>query len=650
MKKILFSLLFLLLIWHCNAQVTTPAIKANFGVEADLAANFYTSGNTAAVDDWFNISTVGSGKGVIDTTGAAAIIANYQLSPATRKQAFSRLMAFAPYSIVNNRLLLDAVYHRDFHGSDSTVFGAGSNKNGMSPASWAGPGPASIPDKNDILDAMVHVRRAGPNVTDSLWMYAALSLENTTGNRFYDFELYQTDITFNLLTRTFSGYGPSAGHTQWVFDAAGNIVTPGDIIFTAEFSSSSLTLLEARIWVDRTTVTAHPNPVAFSWGGAIDGSGSQFGYASIKPKTAGAFYTGLQNSESAVWAGPFRLVRDNDAVVTNYIVGQFMEMSINLSKLGIEPANFANSPCGSPFRRVLIKTRSSTSFTSELKDFVAPFSFFNYDPVDAYGQVTFFCGPAYITPLYVHNPNPNSIYTWSTSNGNIVGTHVGDTIYVNAPGTYYVNQQMHSQCPRSFIDSVVITQDIHCIILDMGIKNLQATKQGSQNILHWELTNNQLISRYQVEYSTDNIRFISLSNLPTNHEAGNISYQFSHDASFNASPVIYYRVKAIGINGSVKFSNVATLRNGNSGRVDAMIYPNPSKGALYLSCNNQINENTTVQVINMYGSIVRRFELDLKTGENIYTLPNIAMLPQGSYIVLIPTNQGIIRQKIILSH
>lgn len=78
MKKILFSLLFLLLIWHCNAQVTTPAIKANFGVEADLAANFYTSGNTAAVDDWFNISTVGSGKGVIDTTGAAAIIANYQ--------------------------------------------------------------------------------------------------------------------------------------------------------------------------------------------------------------------------------------------------------------------------------------------------------------------------------------------------------------------------------------------------------------------------------------------------------------------------------------------------------------------------------------------------------------------------------------------
>ena len=68
-------------------------------------------------------------------------------------------MKQAPYSIVNNRLLIDAVFHRDFHGSDSTVFAAGSSKNGMSPVNWSCPVAQNVPDKNDILDAFVHVSR-----------------------------------------------------------------------------------------------------------------------------------------------------------------------------------------------------------------------------------------------------------------------------------------------------------------------------------------------------------------------------------------------------------------------------------------------------------------------------------------------------------
>ena len=51
----------------------------------------------------------------------------------------------------------------------------------MSPALWSG-GIQGIPDKNDILDIMMHVRRAGPNTTDSLWMFGGISL-GTTGNR-----------------------------------------------------------------------------------------------------------------------------------------------------------------------------------------------------------------------------------------------------------------------------------------------------------------------------------------------------------------------------------------------------------------------------------------------------------------------------------
>ena len=247
MKKILFSFFITCSYCSIHGQITIPVIKANFGVDADLRANYFNGAVNSAADDWYNNGTLGTGQFVIDTTGAAALVAAYTTNPASRMFSFSRLMKQAPYSIVNNRLLIDAIFHRDFHGSDSTVFAAGSSKNGMSPANWNCPVAQNIPDKNDILDAFVHVRRAGPNVTDSLWMFGGVSLDNITGNRYFDFELYQTDIYYDRTNRVFGGFGPDACHTAWLFDAAGNVTRSGDIIFSPEYGSSILTLVQARI-------------------------------------------------------------------------------------------------------------------------------------------------------------------------------------------------------------------------------------------------------------------------------------------------------------------------------------------------------------------------------------------------------------------
>src|SRR6187399_3741173 len=139
MKTILSFLLILGCINSANAQITIPLIKANFGVDADLRANYFNGAVKSAADDWFNNGTLGTGQYIIDTTGAAAIVAGYTSNPASRMFPFSRLMRQAPYTIVNNRLLLDAIFHRDFHGTDSTVYAAGSSKNGMSPVNWSCP-------------------------------------------------------------------------------------------------------------------------------------------------------------------------------------------------------------------------------------------------------------------------------------------------------------------------------------------------------------------------------------------------------------------------------------------------------------------------------------------------------------------------------
>ncbi len=242
---------------------------------------------------------------MIDTTEARYINQLYLSNPAVRMLPLFRGMRYPQFSIVNNNMLIDAVFIRDHHGDDSTVFASGSNKNGMSPATWTCPVAQGVPDKNDILDMFMHVRREGPNTTDSLWLFGGVSLEGTGGNRYFDFEMYQTDIYYERASLSFKGYGPDAGHTSWQFDAAGHVTRAGDIIFTAEYGNASLSLVEARIWVDNASLSI--TPTDFSWGGDFVGAsgGATYGYANIVPKTSGIFYMGIQNT-GTTWARSFQ--------------------------------------------------------------------------------------------------------------------------------------------------------------------------------------------------------------------------------------------------------------------------------------------------------------------------------------------------------
>ncbi len=648
MKSILFLLLSTCYFNSVSSQIITPVIKANFGVDADLRANYFNGAVNSAGDDWFNNGTAGTGQFMIDTSGAAAIVANYTSNPASRMWTFSRLMRPPAYSTVSNRLVLDAIFHRDFHGTDSTVFASGSNKNGMSPANWNCPVAQNIPDKNDILDVFTHVRRAGPNVTDSLWMFGGISIQNTVGNRYFDFELYQTDIYYDRPNRTFGGYGPNAGHTAWTFDAAGNVLQAGDIIFSAEFGGSGLNLIEARIWVHQSSLAI--TPINFRWGGLFDGatSGAVYGYASILPKTTGAFYTGLP-SVNGVWAGPFALVQQDNSVVTSYVANQFLEISINLTKLGIDPGNFSNNPCGSPFRRVLIKTRASSSFTAELKDFVAPFRMFDYPPVDAFTNIIYYCEVFPPTVINVINPNPTSIYTWTTTNGRILGTTTGTSILVDLPGTYVVTQQLHVQCPLYSRDSVTMMFDSVCTVLDVDIFNFKARRSNSNVVLSWDVSNNREATGFDIEYSYNNSNFSQLASLTPGNEINMASYSFSNPWLINPNPVIFYRIKVNSRDGKIKYSNIIALRNPALGSNVVTLFPNPSSGQTWLSFNSATNEVADISIWNAAGELITNTLSELHSGENLVSLPNMTGKPPGMYVVKMKLKNDLIVRKIFLT-
>jgi hypothetical protein len=652
MKKFyLVCLLGLLFPGYIKAQIITPIIKANFGVDADLRCNFFNGLVQSGNDDWFKIpGSVGTGQFVIDTAGAASLLAGYTANTDLRKLPFYKPMRFPAYTTVNNRLLVDAVFVRDYHGDDSTIFASGSNKNGMSPADWSCPVSQSIPDKNEILDMMLHVRRAGPNLTDSLWMMGGISIENTTGNRYFDFEMYQTDIYYDRATRRFYNYGPDAGHTSWKFDASGNMTAPGDIILTAEYSSSSLTAIEPRIWVNVNSLSI--TPVAFDWTGSFDGAGSgaTFGYAGIKPKTIGAFYTGLQ-SVNNTWTGPFSLVLGDNSIATNYIARQYMEFSVNLSKLGLDQAQiFGGDDCQMPFRRIIVKTRASTSFTAELKDFVAPFDFFLAPQAAIETTTPIICDTGSISNIYVSNPIPTSVYQWSTLNGNIVGPTTGPSIIVDTPGVYIVEQFLQAGCSRYATDTITISSFGSCSVLSKNLLFFNSVLNNRTVHLQWKVLENQLVNRFELERSTDGVNYDAINQLNADKsQTGSAAYNYIDDVSAITTPVVYYRLKLNQAANQQLISSVIR-HNLNSGEHRRLrLSPNPVQSVLQLQLDSPLSGKAVVHIYNQLGVVVSSVSVDVRKGTNAILLDVLKDKPAGIYQVLVTAGSDVYTEKVMVS-
>jgi hypothetical protein len=652
MKLILPIVLLIAGAFCSKAQVTTPIIRANFGIEGDLQCNFFNGIPGSGNDDWFR-TPGGLGNYMIDTTGADAIVAAYLSDPASRKIPFFRTQNYPAYYVEyggSPRTYIDAVFIRDYHGDDSTVFANGANKNGMSPADWSCPISQGVPDKNDILDMFIHIRRQGETATDPLWLFGGLGLEGNTGNRHFDFELYQTDIYYDRTSQQFYGYGPDMGHTSWQFDGAGNVTVPGDIIFSAEYGSSTLSSIEARIWVHESALLMIP--AGFDWSGTFDGAsaGSPYGYAGIRSKGNATFYYGTENSASR-FAGPFRLVRADESLVTNYTARQFMEFGVNLSVLGLDPVNLlGNNSCGLPFSRVLVKTRTSVSFSAELKDFVGPFDFFLPPQASLAADIPVFCGSYGVSQLQVTNPYPTSLYTWSTIDGHIAGGNSGTNINVDSPGTYIVTQLLQTGCPAYSHDTIVIAYDANCGLLANNQVSLKGMYNNGEVQLDWSVSKNNDVTNFRIERSLDGKNYTRIATVNKTQGVNQYAaYQLMDNVFKLNGSNAYYRVLVTANDGTMQYSKVARVSLTAGSQSQLTLLTNPVKDVLQFSMTTEHDNSIQVLIYDMAGKLMKTVTRHLPKGSSIVDIDGFKNWAKGIYTVKIYSGKNMFTERILLT-
>lgn len=469
-----------------SAQLSRTGLHANFSVDADTRAGFIKFGaqaNAGTTDDWFSFSN--QTQGVIDTTSTAFYKSQLQNK---KNISFLKSMSTPLFSKIDGRLWLDGIYLRDFisvNSKDSTAFGTAA-KNGTNPMTWDGR-PSNVPKKTDIVDAYAHFRRNG-GIKDSLWLFTGVSTVGTDGDRYFDIELFKNATTYNKYTGSFIATGLSDGHTEWLFDAFGNIIQTGDMIIAVSYSPGEAPVIDLRIWVSKLTYK-FAKPSLMKFGKEFDG-GALYGYANVLTlnnlTSFGSGSGNFSNSNSdSTYATPWGTVNTSGDWSQNYDQLQFVEIGLNLTKMGIDASLYGDlTRCDRIFHSLFFKSRSSSSFTANLQDFAGPINFAvpGLDfLVNGTGKDTLTCDNPLGELSIMKTSSAVGSYEWKTLDGNIVSMSPDSAeIQVNKKGIYLLSASLSAGCP-------VIRNEVFTVDLDnlppVATADITLTPDGAVQLL-----------------------------------------------------------------------------------------------------------------------------------------------------------------------
>ncbi len=279
------------------------------------------------------------------------------------------------------------------HGVDTSVF-AGSNKNhdliGSSDSPWGWDIGGGGPQKNDITNAYFHTR-ADP-ITGDRWVFVAAETRSINGDSHADFEFNQAGVVvLGETSGQIVGLGPDGGRTV------------NDFLISVDFEQGGeMPVASVRVW-----------------------NGTTFELVSLPDAVFSA--ANLVNIAHGS-AGSWKHFTDDGAETDVLTRLQLVEAGVNLTALGI-----LVNPCNTN-STFMVKTRSSSSWTSDLKDFAlvhfpiepAPEIEFSRPDEVCLGE-TFNVTATELTGL------PNTTLDWNINGcGSIVSDPFGSTVTVQA--------------------------------------------------------------------------------------------------------------------------------------------------------------------------------------------------------------------------
>ncbi len=229
----------------------------------------------------------------------------------------------------------------------------------------------------------------------------------------------------------------------------------------------------------------------------------------------------------------------------------------------------------------------------------------------------------------------NAVWRWYTQScgGTLIGEGASIIVSPAVTTTYYVRAE--GDCNITACAEATITV-IPCEILPIRFLQFNAVQQEKSIGLNWRITTSEQVSHFEIERSFDGKTFRTLGQL-NQSAAANTTAGFSYtDADLTGtSNTLYYRIKAVGKQGTNKYSNILTVRLNKVISEKMRISPNPASSVLNITFYSPTRKLVEYQLMDMTGKVVLKKAYNAEPGQNIIYLNDLGRLSEGAYTVML---------------
>ena len=179
-------------------------------------------------------------------------------------------------------------------------------------------------------------------------------------------------------------------------------------------------------------------------------------------------------------------------------------------------------------------------------------------------------------------------------------------------------------------------------VLPVLLVSFTAQKVEGSALLQWKTSSEVNASHFEVERSTDGRKYSSIGTVrAVGNGNGELGYTFRDREFSSMAEVVYYRLRAVDMDGSYAFSRVLSLQPGKNTDSD-YVYPNPAPAGtvVKIKSNDKVSH---VQVLDLNGRKIEvRFTDQSGTG---FVLDQ---LPKGIYLIRFDTQRGSETRKLLI--
>lgn len=178
--------------------------------------------------------------------------------------------------------------------------------------------------------------------------------------------------------------------------------------------------------------------------------------------------------------------------------------------------------------------------------------------------------------------------------------------------------------------------------LPVSLISFHASQNGADALIQWKTSSAYNVSHFELERSTDGKTFSQIDRI-----AGIENTMFEKQYAITDKTIsklgktaVYYRLKTVDVNGSFKYSDIATLLLKQSAVVGVTVSPNPVKDKAAININATQDDKISYTIIDASGKSLNGGLYFISAGANAIPL-DIATLPTGMYTVSVKCNTGI---------